>query len=137
MNKCVKKLLSCFVVIAVVVMGLTVSAFAGAPTGDYYGGFELGAYYVYCELSLDSTTATGTARLPEFGFVKLSVSLVGYYKTATSGDAIRTTGGNSAEWYSVTASMSNGGGTWTDVTGEYGAKVGQNGQSGSTVLTNS
>ena len=132
MKKSVAKILACFLTVTVIVMGLTVSAFAGATTGTYKGQIPIGVYNVYCTLTIDSSSATATAELPEFGFVTLGVSIKGQYRSSTTGSVLTATDGNRNEWYNVSASIGNNGGTWTDVSATYSANGG--GYSGSTVL---
>ena len=82
MKKSVAKILACLLTVTVIVMGLTVSAFAGATTGTYKGQIPIGVYNVYCTLTIDSSSATATAELPEFGFVTLGVSIKGQYRSS-------------------------------------------------------
>lgn len=117
----------------VLVMGLSVTSFAGASSGSYTGSIPIGAYSVSCSLNISSSSATAATSFSQFGFCQLSASISGSYRNAY-GNIVPTpaTNGNSDEWYSVSTNISNSGGTWTDVSSSHSASGG--GYSGSAFL---
>ena len=127
------KRIASIILAIVLVMGLSVTSFAGASSGSYSGYIPIGVYCARCSLNISSSSATATTSFDEFGFCQLSASIVGYYRNAY-GNIVPSpvTNGNSNEWYSVSTSISNGGGTWSDVSSSHSASGG--GYSGSAFL---
>jgi len=129
------KRISCIILAIVLVMGLSVTSFAGASSGYYDDYIPIGVYCAICTLDIKSSSATATTSFDKYGFCQLSASIVGYYRNAY-GNIVPSpaTNGNSNEWYDVSTSISNGGGTWSDVSSSHSASGG--GFSGSRSLPN-
>lgn len=125
-NKFSKALMSGMIAL-VLALGLSVSAFAGASSGSYYGTLGVGFAAMPCSLSIGADRADASIALDgTYQDFSLGVTINGTYRSSTNSGFKTTSNGNNAYGRGVSTSISNLGGTWIDVYASYAAYRNEN-----------